>query len=120
IALLEVFGQTQVDGDCGGKVTERCIVGTLVAIEPHDEFWNQKMEISKALSMAVAHHVDGNAVDEKRNIGAVIGVEATQEVLVGFPASRVLDGEEPGDCLDDIGGPEPRTKLELARSGVDL
>ncbi len=77
------------------------------------------MEIGEALSMAVAHHVDGDAVDRKGHVRPVIGVEAAEEVLIGFPAPGVLHRKEPGHRFEDVSGTEPGTELELAPADDD-
>jgi len=56
--------------------------------------------------VAVADHVDGDAVDEEGDVCAVVGVEAAEEVLVGFAAACVLYGEESWNGFEDVCGAE--------------
>ena len=58
-------------------------------------------------------HVDRHAVDARGEVGAVVQVEAAQEVLVRLAVAAVLRHDEPGDGLEDLGGPEDRAVLEL-------
>src|SRR5262249_42691947 len=54
-----------------------------------------------------------------RHVGAVIGVEPAQEILVRLAAARVLHREQPRHRLEDVSGPEPRAELELAPTVLD-
>ncbi len=78
------------------------------------------MQVDVALPVGVAHRVDGRPVDEDREVGAVIEVEAAQEVLLRLAPSRVLHREEPRDHLEHPFGAEPRAKREfvLARRRI--
>jgi hypothetical protein len=47
-------------------------------------------------------HVDGHAVDAGGEVGAVVEVEAEQEVLVGLAVARVLRDDEAGHELEHL------------------
>ena len=49
-----------------------------------DQLGDHKIEIGKALTVRVGAHVDRHLVERDVDIGAVIEVEAAQEILVGF------------------------------------
>jgi hypothetical protein len=67
-------------------------VGALVDFNPIDGFRNEPMHIGIALPMRVAHHVYRDAIDENREVRAVIRVEAAKHNLVGFaPAVMLAD-----------------------------
>jgi hypothetical protein len=59
-------------------------VGT--SADPHrlDQLGNEEADVGVALAVAVGSHVDRHAVDPDGEIGAVVEIEAAQEVLVGF------------------------------------
>jgi len=107
-AALHRFGEAERERARGRKISELRVVRTFVCVERRDELGNQKMKIRKSLAVSVARHVDGNAVDEERDVGSVIGVEAAQKILVGFPPPRVLYGEQTGCGLEHVGRPEFR------------
>lgn len=51
------------------------------------EFDNQEIDVRTALPVAVRAHVGRYAVDSDGQIGAVVGVEAAQIILVRFALS---------------------------------
>ena len=50
----------------------------------------------------------------QREIGAVIEVEAAQEILVGLAVAAVLGDDEAGNDLERLGGPRERKGVDLA------
>jgi hypothetical protein len=47
-------------------------------------------------------HVDRHVVDVDRHVGAVIGIEAAQEVLVRLATARVLHHHQPRRDAQDV------------------
>jgi hypothetical protein len=48
-------------------------------------FWSWPLAIQHILHVdrcLVAHHVDGHVVDEERNVGPLIGIEAAEKLLI--------------------------------------
>jgi hypothetical protein len=43
------------------------------------------VEVGIALAVGVAAQVDGQGIDEERDVGTVVRVEAAQQVLLAFP-----------------------------------
>ena len=72
------------------------------------------MQVGVALPVRVAAEVHRQAVDEERDVGPVIGVEAAQEILLGLAAPLMLADEEPGHDPQDIGGTALRAQLEVS------
>jgi len=60
------------------------------------------MHIGITLAVCVAHHVDGNAVDENSEIGAVVGIEAAKKNLIRFAAAVMLADDQPRRKLHDV------------------
>lgn len=52
--------------------------------------------------MRVRDHVDRDAVDRQRKVGSVVGIEAADEVLVGFASARVLHHDQPRRDAQDV------------------
>ena len=71
------------------------------------------MQIGVALAVRVRRQVDGHAVDEDADVGAVVGVEAAQEQLVGLAAALVLRGEQPRHHAQDVVGRILGPQLEV-------
>ena len=61
------------------------------------------MQVRVALTVSVADEIDRHAVDGEREVAPVIYVEAPQEVLAGLAPARVLDHEQAGGDLEDVG-----------------
>ena len=55
----------------------------------------------------------GNAVDAGREIGAVIEIEAAQEILVGLAVAAVLRDDEARHGLQQLAGAQHRAGFEL-------
>ncbi len=89
------------------------MVRALGVVDPLDQLGNQEVEVEIALAVAVRAHVDGGAVDERGEIGAVVKVEPAQEVLVGFAVARMLRGDQAGHVLGQLADARQRTVLEI-------
>jgi hypothetical protein len=63
--------------------------------------------------MAVAAQVHLHAVDIGREISAVVEVEATQEILVGLPAPRMLGRDHAGHGFEQFGNPQQRADQKV-------
>ena len=61
----------------------------------------------------MAREIDGNAVDRSGEIGAVIEVEAAQEVLVRLPVAAVLRDDQARHGLEDLAGAIERALFDL-------
>src|SRR5215472_11387146 len=72
------------------------------------------MQVGVPLAVTVAWHVDGNTVDRKGDIGAVVGVETAQEELIRFAPTLVLSSDQPGHDLDDRLGISRWPNLKVA------
>ena len=79
------------------------------------------MQIRVPLPVGVAHGVDRGVVHEERDVGAVVDVEAAQEVLLRLASAAVLHREEARHGLEHalgaIAGHERQLGLARARIG---
>ena len=89
------------------------VVAALAVLEALDELRDQEIQIRVALAMAVRRQVHGHAVDERREVRAVIEVEAAQEHLIRFPAAAVLRHDETRHGLEDLARAQARPRFEL-------
>src|SRR5262245_62846361 len=78
------------------------------------------MEIGIPLAVRVAAEVDGKPVDEDGDVGAVIGVEAAEEILPRLAATLVLADHEPGNETQEVARPALREQLEVFPGNEDL
>ena len=85
-----VLGQAVVEDE--GRRTGRrevAILGVLHALlefDALDEVGHQEIEVEIAAHVRVRPAIDRHAIDEAGEVGAVVQVEAAQEVLIGLPA----------------------------------
>jgi hypothetical protein len=78
------------------------------------------VEIGIALTVGVAAEFDGEPVDEDGDVGAVIGVEAAEEILLRLASALVLADDESGDEAQDVGRPALGAELEVAPRDEEL
>jgi len=102
---------------CGGEIALLGVVHALAVVDALDELWDEEVEITVALAMSVSRHVDRDTIHESREIGAMVEVEATQEILVSLAVPAVLSHDEPRHGLEHLRRTQQRTVLEyLLRS----
>ena len=63
----------------------------------------------------MGRHVDRHAVDLDGEIGAVVEIEAAQEILVGFAFAGMLGDDQAGHDLQRLAGARERHGVHLAR-----
>jgi hypothetical protein len=71
-----------VGGARGREIALVREVGALAVRDAVDELGDEPVQVAVALAVRVRGHVDGHAVDRGREVGAVVEVEAAQEILV--------------------------------------
>jgi hypothetical protein len=94
-AVFVVFFCDDVHRPGRGEVAEVNEVRAFVDFHSLDGFRNQPVKIRVPLTMGMANYVDRNTVDEDREVGAVIGVEAPEKNLIGFAATVMLPDNQP-------------------------
>jgi hypothetical protein len=105
------FGDAPLDGvpDAQARRTRRRevalfgVIRTLPVIDAIDQLRNEPVQIGVAMAMRVGRHVGRHAVDKGREIGAVIEIEAAQEVLVRLAAPAVLRDDDAGHEFEHFG-----------------
>src|SRR2546428_12451343 len=110
--LVDHVAHDEVDGARGGEVPVLDEVRPFERLETQDGLGDQKVQVGVALAVGVAAEVDREPVDEERDVGAVIGVEAAQEVLLRLAVALMLADDEAGDQAHDIGRPTARGEVE--------
>ena len=71
------------------------------------------MHVGIALAVRMAHHVHRNAIDENREVGAVVRVETAKQNLIGFAAAVMLADDQTRSQLQNIARSVGRTKLQI-------
>ncbi len=66
--------------------------------------------------MPVRRQVQRHPVEKRREVCAVVEVEAAQKILVRFPAARVLRDDDPGNGFQDFTRAHGRSQTQLLRA----
>ena len=82
----------------------------LRVVEPGGKFGHEKVDVGVALAVRMGRFIDRHVVDEGREIGAVVEVEAADEILVRFAFAGMNGHHQARHRLqhlpDAIGGPQ--------------
>ena len=91
------------------EISDVGAVWSLGVVDLLDKLGDDEVEVAIALAVAVGPQIDRHAVDEGREVRAMIEVEAAQEILVGLAAARVLGCDQTGNdfkqLADALDGP---------------
>ncbi len=125
-SFLDGLPRSEIDRSCRGEVAVLGEVGPFVDVEAFNRLRDDKVQIGVALPVGMRTEIDRHAVRKERHVGAVIGIKAPEEILIGLPGpAGVLHRDEPGNQPQDLGGaPLGLKKIffvgnELLRRGRD-
>jgi hypothetical protein len=110
----------ELDGARGGEVTIFDEVGALEGVHLLDRLGDQEVQVGVALAVGVRAQVHRHAVHEERDVGAVIGVEPPQHVLLGLAPALVLAHDQAGHQPEDVGRPAVGQQLEVLTGDQQL
>ena len=65
-----------------------------------DQLGDHKIEVGIALAMRMGAHVDRHVVEPDIDIGAMVEIEAAQEILVGLALAAMLGDDQPRHDLE--------------------
>jgi hypothetical protein len=104
-----------IDLHCPGgvEIAEIGEIRALAVMQGADQLRDHEIEIGIALAVPMGAHVDRHAVERDIDIGAVIEVEAAQEILVGLALAAVLRGDQSRHDLEHFADPRPRLLFDL-------
>jgi hypothetical protein len=102
-----------IDGGDEGRSRHRevariSVVRSLSVVDAVDSFRNQTVDVQVPLAMAVGSEIPRHIVDVGGEVGAVIEIEAPQEVLIRFAATGVLSSDQSGHGFEQFGNPQQR------------
>ena len=110
---IELVAIAHVDRAGGRKVAGLRVVRALAILDRFDELGNDEVDVRVALAVAVRRHVHGYAIDARREIRAVIEIEAAQEILIRFAVAAVLRDDQSGHDLEQLAGAQHRPQIQL-------
>ena len=111
--LRERFEEIEASGTGGGEIPDIGGEGPLGIVDALDELGDDEVEVGVALPVGVRAEVDGQAVDAEGEVGAVVEVEAAEEILVGFAAAGMLRDDDSGDDFEEFAAAQEGTRGEL-------
>ena len=97
----------------GVEIAEIGEIRALAVMQGADQLGDHEIEIGIALAMRMGAHVDRHVVERDVDIGAVIEVEAAQEILVGLALAAVLGDDQPRHDLEHFAHAGSRLLLDL-------
>jgi len=109
----EGLDEVKIGGASGGKITHIRIVRPFPEGHIVHELRNDPIEVHIALAVGVRGQINGDAIDTRGKVGAMVEIKATQEILIGFPAATVLRHGDAGDDFQDFAWAEHWPGFEL-------
>ena len=110
--------ELEVGTACGAEVTVRGGVSAFHIIHALDEFGNQRIQIGVALAMRVRLEIHRHEVDARREVGAVVEIESTQEILRRLASACMLRGDHAGHRFEDLAAAQVRPVGDLLRTSL--
>lgn len=101
------------------EVADVGVVRPLADIHRPDQFRDEEIDVSIALSVAVSGHVDRHTVQGDGKISAVIEIEAAQKVLVGLALAGVLGDDQARNDFQRLAGPREGHCIDLGPGEAD-
>src|SRR5882672_10753188 len=98
---------------CGGEVAFVGVVRAFAVVDMLDQLGDEEIQVRVTLAVPVARQIERHAVDMDREVGAMVEVEAAQEILIRLARAAVLGDDHAGDDLQHLAGPQQRPVLEL-------
>jgi hypothetical protein len=117
-ALVELLLRHQVHAARRREVAEKREVRTLPELKALEGLRDHEVEVGVALAVRMADQVHGQPVDGDGEVGAVVGVEATDQILRCLAAALMLSDDEPGDVVQDLLHRLVRACLEVTRTNL--
>ena len=111
LALFEARCRAQVRAAGTAEVAHIGVIGPLLVGQRIDRLGDDEIQVSVAL--AVGAHIHRHAVDIGGKIGAVVQIEAAQEVLVRLAGAAVLGHHHARHQLHHIAGAQQRAQRDL-------
>ena len=102
------------------EVAELRVVDAEPVVDVVDELGDEEVEVGVALTVRVRRHVDRHALEPRLEVGAVVEVEAANEVLVRLAVAGVLRDDEARDRLEQLAFSRQWAKAEVGRADVSL
>jgi hypothetical protein len=96
------------------------VIDTEPVVDVVDQLGDEEVEVRIPLAVRVRRHVDRHPLDARLEIGAVIEVEAANEVLVGLSIARVLRDDEPGNRLEQLAFAQERAQTQVRPTDAPL
>ena len=84
------------------EVPDLRVIDAEAVVDVVDELGDEKVEVRVPLPVRVRWAVERHALEARLEIGAVVEVEAANEVLVRLPVAGMLGHDEAGHGLEQL------------------
>ena len=103
-----------------GKIADIGIVRPLPERDIVNELRDDPIEIHIALAVGMGGKIDRDAINKTGEIRAMVEIEATQKILIGFPGATVLRHDHARHDLQDFSRAQKGPGFELALANAPL
>ena len=120
VRLVKPVHIGELRGAGSAEVADLGVVRPLAVFQVIHQFGHQKVQVGIALAVGMGGHVDGQAIHLQGQVGAVVQIEAAQEVLIALAFAAVLRGDQAGHQLQQLGGAGEGPLLQLCAEDIAL
>ena len=117
-ALRQPVEEAEFRGARSAQVAELPVKRPLPIVELLDHFRDDRVQVRITLAVTVSHEIDRLAVHRDREVGAVVEIEAADEILVRLAVARVLGDDDAGHHLEQLAAAEDRPGGEFLLAGL--
>ena len=112
---VESIGVIDVRGARGGEITFVGEVRSFLELDTADKLGNQEAEIRVAVRMSTGRHIDRHTRNGRREVRAVVQIEAAKVVLVRFALTTVLADDHARHRFEHLARTHHRARADLYR-----
>ena len=102
------------------EVAELGVIDAELVVDVVDELGDEEVEVRVALAVPVRRHVERHALEPRLEVGAMVEVEAANEVLIRLAVAGVLGDDHPGHGLEQLAFAGDRAEPEVGRADPPL
>ena len=112
--------QVELGAAGAAEVAQLGVVHAQPVVDVVHQLGDEEIEVGVALAVGVRGHVDRHALDPGLEVGAVVEIEAADEILVGLAVTRVLGDDHAGHGLEQLAFAGDRAAPQVRRADPAL
>ena len=118
--MRQHFVKFQVRRSGGTVIANVGVIGAFLVIHPLHKLRDDDVHVRVTLAMRVRREIERHVIEIGGEIRAVVEIETAQEVLVGFPAARMLGNNHARHSFHNFSHAQNRARLKLLRPDSPL